>query len=1130
MKQLLLFCLLAGASLLAGTFSEVDLSRASIPLGGESKVTNLIDEKGAELCKKDSKWKKIQIIHRKDKSDRRAFQYAKVVPLDNGVKLINGAEIGKITYPDGIKYPFSNRLFHRMKIKPEHIGKVLQATFEVKGNFYSGTASTNYLYGGIVFHEGKGKEPQKFIRRPAMPRTKNTITFSAPIPANATSADLMLAIYGCGEVEFTRAAIGIGTGKDAMSPDVIVSTSGYSDGIFCLPQGKSIPIKFAFRRKSTFNPKKVRLYVELPEGVRCTGYGLEMKRLADKDKWLVFDARYPYLRTTIRDTFCNWRHNAVLLESDLAPSDTKSYTMRYYMEADGEVSDIRTLQLKVLPFEEHKAPKTWYTGLHYPSFNGVKFDREASGKFVDFYSKCGFNYINARLAPDQSFWLRKANIKRVGNAMPMRNGYKVYGIVPDDESFIDISGKPLYRSLCPIAVYERRGFYTGFVIPFMEANLGPNGDYDFAGGNWEPYHYDYRGCFCRRCRNAFGSYAGIDAATLEKVWPSEVLTKYRAKWLAFRSWQHGKVVRTIQEDVRKAGKKDNGKISDFVPAISFLGFNKTTAGNYTAQYRAEEFINDMGFVCVWGPYAHKAELHSTYRYTPAQHLAHLLTVKQVNKHIRSISKKAVIKGLPAGSHVNWITTPEAIVFETIAGFVYGHMGSTPYWFAYDYRYYRAMARMNSLLAKLEPLILKGKESPDVTVTPSTPILEARHWRAVYAGTSIERISPEIRTCSALHAVRHNLSDGNVLISVANIWERSGVFFKLQVPGLAAQKRYAVENLENGETLAATGQELAKGVESAVKALGWTFLKISPMEPGKKYALITAETVQKRKAAALPEIRKAYAEEEKLLAEAGSRQLRSFDFGAIPEIRSGKMVVRENRDLPGSPVEVTAPDYTVLLDMENGGRISSWKCQNVELVPQKSIQGFGLAGRWMPDRRHFSGKCVLTDIQPRENGVEVTVIRPLVRKEELQLKSVYTFTPEGFHQRIEVLNTGKLPKDVMLRFHTLTNMLLGGKMVVDGVEIPTYPNVVFYRSEAPDADAEFPLRAEKIFNRKISSCSFTKAGVPFTLVFTSADLFGVLMWNTPGIMHASFEPTFKPVRRLAPGQSCSAWQKWEIKKK
>ena len=1120
-----LFCvtvLLTALQLTAA--SLLDLSNAGIPLETGGKGTVVSDEKGKALHTSKI-WQKSPRLHRKIHRGHQAYKYSSITNTPDGVKLVTGKEFASVTFPDGIKSNFSTRFFYRMKLKPEYIGKNLSVTFKVRGKFYS-VPTSNYLYGGIVYRKEKALELAGRLSKRGMPRGTGDITFAAPVPKGAVYADLQLALYGCGELEFQQAVISVSGAGNAMSPDVIVSTSGYTDRKFYLPYKESFPVKFAFRREFSYKPKSVKLFVELPKGFTCTGYGLEMKQLKSQNGVLVFNALYPFTRTTVRNTFCNWRHNAVLIRADIAPSD-KFYTMRYWMEADGTASKPRTLQLKVVPFEKHTAPKVLKSGLHYPSFNGTRFDDAGSKSFVEMYKNCGFNLISARVFPELSPWLRQAKIERIGNAMPMRNGYLVYAVIPPEQSFIDISGKPLYRVFCPTAVYERKSAYLKNVVEFTRKHLGPGGLYDHAGGNWEPYMYDYRGCFCKNCCGEFARYLKKEVKEIEKIWPKEVMKHYRKEWISFRSWQHGKVILTVNEDVKKAGLADGGKKSHFIPAISFYGFISAQADNYTAQYHSRDYAHGLERICIWGPYAHKASMHGRYSYVPAQHLPHLLACARVNEFLRKRSK-ATIQGLPQGSHVDWVTTPEAVVFETLSGFVHGHSMSTPYWFAYDYRGYREMARMNSLLAKIEPFLLRGEQSKAVKGTPVTPFLEVRHWKSVFAGTSHETNLPEIMSSSALQLRRFDCK-GKIFIAAANVWEKSGVFFKLQLPDMKGNAPFVITDVESGKSLKVTADALRTGVELYVKELHWGFFLVEPFDKNKKYAFITAQEMAELKKKLLPGIQSARDGEDKLLSQSGGAPLASFDFGASPEIRSGELLCRQVKGAARGEVEIIAPGYRIEIDPFNNGRISSWKAHGVELVPPNENFGFGLAGCWMPHRRHLRGQFTLTAIKTVGSKLQVELTRPASRHSAFEVKSRYLFDTAGFRQEAEVFNRGKMASDMMIRFHTFSSMIAGGTITAGKNPIPVLPHVVFFRHGRELPNAELPLRAEKSFAFPVDRCTVTKKGIPFKLVFKAENLYGVLMWSNPGQTVASFEPTFAPVQRVQPGKSVKAAQSWSVEK-
>ena len=1123
MKNLFL-ALLGTARALNGS-PLLDLTDAGLPPEtGNGKSIVISDEKGKALHTSKI-WQKSPHLHRRNGKDPAAYKCSSVIDTPDGVKLVTSKELAKVVLRDGTETNFSTRFFHRMKLKPEYAGKKLIVTFKFRGKLYS-VPTANYLYGGIIFRKDpRSKETVESMGRPAMPRKISDITFAAPVPAGMAYADLHFALYGCGELEILQAAIKISDEGNAMSPDVIVSTSGYTDREFHLPAGKSFPVFFAFRREFSYKPRKVRLFVEFPAGFVCTGYGLEMKRLEDQNGAWVFDALYPFTRTTVRNTFCNWRHNGVLVRADLPPSE-KFHVMRYWVEADGRASAPRTLKVKIHPFEEHPAPRVLKSGLHYPSFNATRFDGPGSEEFTEMYRKCGFNLISARIFPDLSQVLRKAGIERIGNAMPMRNGYRVYAQVPFDQGFIGIDGKAVPRSFCPAAVYKRKSAYLKNVVEFTRKELGPGGMYDHAGGNWEPYIYDYRGCYCPECRGEFADFAKLDPEEVRKYWPRDILKKYRKEWIRFRSWQHGKVVRTINEDVKKAGAADGGKRSFFVPDISYYGFTDAKS-TQQEQYHSRDYAYALDRVCIWGPYAYKASMHSRYRYVPGQHLPYVLVCDRVNEYLHRTSKATVV-GLPQGSHVSWVTTPEAVVFETLAGFAAGHSMSMPFWFAYDYRAYREMGRMHSMLVKIEKFLLEGKRSSRVRGKPVTPYLEPRHWRPGFEGTHLELILPELMTASALQLRRFDLG-GATLVAAANAWEQSGVFFTLRLPDMTGNAPLVLTDLESGESLKVTGDMLKQGVELYVKELHWGFFLIEPPRKEKKYTFITPRTLAERKKALLPGIRKAFEAENKLLAESADAPVASFDFGAQPEVRSSGAVCRPVKGSAAGAVEIVTPEYRIELEPAVNGRIASWKVGNVELVLKNAALGFGVIGCWMPHRRLLQGKFVLTDVRSEGDKLRVELLFPAGKHNTLETRSRFLFDRTGFRQELKVVNRGKMAADVMLRFHTFSSMISGGKIMSGGREVPIHTKIVFYRHGSEIPDIETPLRAEETFEQQVTPCVVTKKGVPFQLEFRADALYGVLMWGNPGQQVTSFEPTFAPAMRLRPGGETGAVQSWHIKK-
>jgi hypothetical protein len=454
--------------------------------------------------------------------------------------------------------------------------------------------------------------------------------------------------------------------------------------------------------------------------------------------------------------------------------------------------------------------------------------------------------------------------------------------------------------------------------------------------------------------------------------------------------------------------------------------------------------------------------------------------------------------------------------------------STPYWFAYDYRGYREMARMNSLLAEIENHLVQGKRSKAVKGTPVTPFLEARHWRSAFAGTAHENNLPGLMKASALQLRRFDCGR-KILIAAANVWEKSGVFFKLRLPGMKGNAPYVITDVESKKSLKISADELSKGVELYVKELHWGFFLVEPFDKGKKYTFITAQTVAELKKRLLPRIRSAYEEENKLLSQSGAVQLASFDFGASPEIRSGELLCRQVKGDTKGKIEVISSSYRIEIDPVNNGRISSWKINGIEIVPVNQDFGFGLVGCWMPHRRHLRGPFTVTDIKTSGSKLQVDLTMLPSRRNAFEVRSRYLFDTAGFHQEVSVFNRGKMPTDLMIRFHTFSSMIAGGTITAGKNPVPVLPQVVFFRNGRAIPNAELPMRAEKSFAFPVDRCVVTKKNIPFKLVFKGENLYGVLMWSNPGQTVASFEPSFAPVLRVLPGKAVKAAQSWHIEK-
>ena len=277
------------------------------------------------------------------------------------------------------------------------------------------------------------------------------------------------------------------------------------------------------------------------------------------------------------------------------------------------------------------------------------------------------------------------------------------------------------------------------------------------------------------------------------------------------------------------------------------------------------------------------------------------------------------------------------------------------------------------------------------------------------------------------------------------------------------------------------------------------------------------------------MKKAAAEEDKLLKESGPAQVNAFDFSAMPEIRAGNLLCRKLAGSAAGVVEIIGPGYRIEVDPAVNGRIRSWKVGNRELAAASPEFGFGVIGCWMPHRRPLRGKYILTNVENRNGKLCLELKLASDRRNSFEVNSRYIFDDTGFRQEAEVINRGKLPTDIMLRFHAFSSALAGGRVMGGTKVLPVLPKVVLFRNGEKNENTEFPLRAEESYDASVERCVITPANASFKLLFNASELYGVLMWNNPGFSVASFEPTFSPVRRVQPGKSVKAAQEWHIVK-
>ena len=169
----------------------------------------------------------------------------------------------------------------------------------------------------------------------------------------------------------------------------------------------------------------------------------------------------------------------------------------------------------------------------------------------------------------------------------------------------------------PVAVYKQSPYYKKEVLGMLKDILIKKDQSDSIMPNWEPYMFDFKGCFCPRCKEEFIKYSGLKKAEVDKVWPTKVIIKYKKQWIKFRSWQHGQMCAQLEKDISRIGKSV-GKDSHFIPEIAWSQLIENSNPHF-AQYNPKDYIDKLPVIEPWGPYIFY-KFNEPYIYNPGIHL------------------------------------------------------------------------------------------------------------------------------------------------------------------------------------------------------------------------------------------------------------------------------------------------------------------------------------------------------------------------------------------------------------------------------------------------------------------------------------------------------------------------------
>jgi hypothetical protein len=1054
--------------------------------------------------------------------------------------------------------------------KGKALGKCL-LTFMLRGKVSSIPGLNSFVV--LATPRGGAKSPWKSKPTAKMlnkhfPMTANwrKITVPIMIPKNSDFLCIALKLYGCGEAFIDDVQLR----QAASAPGVTIKMMplGMVDDIYCLASGKPSIIGFAGKNEVEAKIDKPWIYLKLPESVKVIGArnGIDIKGreniIEDGKKYVLYKAKLRVYRIK-KDSYYTWWLMSFLIKTDDKPG--QSYPA-YYKYVDGTYSTPwNDIHLKVIANAGNTpAPKIFRNAAMFT--HEADFEGDAAEQFIDFYKNSGFNSVHGGLTvATMGQKYKKAGIRRYTQLFYLCNGYRIGSKKKPDYALFKLADgsyltKP-HEAICPVEVYTQGQYFKDAVIPMLRKQLVTGDFADEIMSNWEPHMFKFKGCFCDRCKAEFIKYSKIPKADVDKVWPKNVIVKYRNQWIKFRAWQHGKLMKTLEKTINKVGK-EAGKDSHFIPEVAWSAL--TEGGrNHFEQSDPREYMADLKYIEPWGPYVF-TNLANPYLYNTG---VHLITYqggksirKYVNKYCPNPKKRPGLIAFPHGIQCNtWLTEPEALSFETLGYMLNGWQGSFAYYMprGYDARWWNSLTEANRKIAAYENYVYKGKRINDTKVTPVTPLPSSNLPKFWSEGGNFVQKLPELKTAKIIQTAEFKLGNKR-LVAVGNFWQKGECFLKLSSTELKPAGRYVISQpvekhcfTPDSKRTYWTGSELNKGVLLHVGALRWAFYVIEPYKANAAYGTaITNNEVKSQLKKRLPIIKKAIRWENqyhKSLVDAESKTKKLPDYSKLKAMRSGNISCTPVKfdNLPA--LKFVSGQNKVTVVPAIGAQIRSWNNAGQEFL-DSSNKGGGLGGDafWWP-RKAVSCSVIETPyafVSQRTDakGIRAVFKRKLTIKDSnlmtgATMKKTYNFLRNGSVAiKTEIINsTSKNLKfsyrrRSMSRFMGLVNGKRGRATIADVVFERSFTQKLFRVAKAQDKDIEKVFSMDKLFLAKSKKVFFSAPWFKTKLVFEALDkdkLHCFVFWDGGNQTYATFEAIYKK-QLLKPGQSQIIETSWQSK--
>lgn len=620
------------------------------------------------------------------------------------------------------------------EITLEPTGKM--RSFELKFR-YRGNSSK--ITGALHATDKDGKELKLATRSfSAAPQSEwNFAQLIYQLPPEAVKIRVAFRNYGSGQADFKNASLREMFSEEAPL-DAVLFPFAYLDNTYYIGENTIGMFKFVIRRADGKTERSGKLTLELPAE-------LELLDVAQPAKVIA-----PGVIQTSGNAVEFFVRNRTLAAG-------KSVNIAYSYSNGKLQSPRRTAVVRAMQLPAAPQPKYFRSGAMTPTLMNYR-EKVVLPQWVELLKQTGFNNVchSMTMADKKSGKLtqpvskqgvelfHRNNIEVTTHSGALSNGYRFCGgKAPDDIRFIDNKGAAVpegrYELLCPEAIINKHPFVMQVLANHRQ--LLQDTGIDAFEPNWEPFIFDWKGCFCERCLSAFEKSTNQPRSAAGTTNPA---------WVRFRSMQHGKIVRLV---VAELGAKA------FVPTIDAKELNKTNPSFYAlASYK--DYANVFERMVLWSPYVHY-RFYGAYSYSPDM----LEIIDQAAKAVQIPEKRYAY---PNAVQVNtWYAEPETLAFQYLIYFFNRWHGASAYTFpaGLDMRWFAAIADANKVIAASEEMLQGSTPLPAIELKTITPIPDKK----------------------LLKTYRFKLKDGSEVLAIGNFWPRGESFCEL--PELPAGKVY-----------------------------------------------------------------------------------------------------------------------------------------------------------------------------------------------------------------------------------------------------------------------------------------------------------------------------------------------------